>query len=262
MEEEAGRPGDTEPGGGAQLGGDTQPGSSTQPGGSAQPGGGAELGTLRNPVKLTDPKMMRALAHPARIAIWMHIGLRGSATATECAEVAGLSPSACSYHLRTLARYGFVEEDRTSAADGRERPWRARLLAFTMEDRPDTPPAGRVASRLLVENFRADAEETRVRYLDRKSEYPADWQAAAGEMFSVAHVTPEELDELRAKVLEVMAPYVRLDEAERSPGALPVRLMLDMFPWFRPEEANRASQRDAAPAGLTSDEGARREGGA
>jgi DNA-binding transcriptional ArsR family regulator len=197
----------------------------------------AEPGTLGNPVKLTDPRMMRALAHPARLAIWMHIALRGPATATECAEVAGLSPSACSYHLRALARYGFVEEDRAAAADGRERPWRARLLAFTMEDRPDTPAAGRVANRLLVENIRADAEEVRVRYLDRKSEYPADWQVAAGEMFSVAHVTADELQELRAKVMEIMAPYVRLEEAERSPGALPVRIMLDLFPWFGPEEA-------------------------
>ena len=50
-------------------------------------------------------------------------------------------------------------------------------------------------------------------------------------------MTPDELQELRAKVLEIMAPYVRLEEAERSPGALPVRIMLDMFPWFRPEEA-------------------------
>jgi DNA-binding transcriptional ArsR family regulator len=92
---------------------DTEAGKSIEPG---MPG---------NPVKLTDPKMMRALAHPARIAIWSHIGLRGSVTATECAEVAGLSPSACSYHLRTLARYGFIEEDRASAANGRERPWSA-----------------------------------------------------------------------------------------------------------------------------------------
>jgi hypothetical protein len=151
--------------------------------------------------------------------------------------VAGLSPSACSYHLRTLARYGFIEEDRASAADGRERPWRARLLAFTLEDRPDEPAGSRLASRLLVENFRAQAEEIRARYVDRKSEYPADWQAAAGEFFSVAHVTPDELQELRAKVLEIMAAYVRLEEAERSPGALPVRVMFDLFPWFGPEEA-------------------------
>jgi DNA-binding MarR family transcriptional regulator len=200
-------------------------------------GKAAEPGMPGNPVRLTDPKMMRALAHPARIAIWSHIAMRGPATATECAEVAGLSPSACSYHLRNLARYGFIEEDRAAAADGRERPWRARLLAFTMKEEPDASAAWRLANRLLVENLRAEAEEIRARYLDRRSEYPADWQATAGEMFSVAYVTPDELQELRAKVLEVMAPYIRLDPAERSPGALGVRITLDMFPWFGPEEA-------------------------
>ena len=203
---------------------DTEAGKSIEPG---MPG---------NPVRLTDPKMMRALAHPARIAIWSHIALRGSITATECAEVAGLSPSACSYHLRTLAKYGFIEEDRAAAANGRERPWRARLIAFTLEDRPDSSAGERVASRLLVENLRASAEEVRTRYVDRESEYPADWRAASGETFSAAHVTPDELDELRTKVLAVMESYVRLDPAERSPGALPVRIMLDMFPWFTPEE--------------------------
>jgi hypothetical protein len=196
----------------------------------------SEPGTPGNPVELTDPQMMRALAHQARIAIWTHLGMRGPATATECAEIAGLSPSACSYHLRTLARYGFVEEDRASATDGRERPWRARMLAFSMTDSPDAPAATQVASRLLVENMRASAEEIRARYLARKSEYPADWQAAAGELFSVAHVTPDELDRLRAQVLEIMAPYIRLDPASRSAGALPVRITLDLFPWFGPEE--------------------------
>ena len=66
-------------------------------------------------------------------------------------------------------------------------------------------------------------------------EYPADWQAAAGEVFSVAHVTPDELDRLRAQVLEVITPYVRLEPASR-PCALPVRVTLDLFPWFGPEE--------------------------
>jgi Helix-turn-helix domain len=195
-----------------------------------------EPGTPGNPVELTDPRMMRALAHQARIAIWMHLGMHGPATATECAQIAGLSPSACSYHLRTLARYGFVEEDPQSAADGRERPWRARLLAFNMINGPDAPPATQVASQLLVENMRAAAEEIRVRYLARRSEYPADWQTTAGEVFSVAHVTPDELDQMRSEVLEVMARYIRLDPASRSSGALPVRITLDLFPWFGPEE--------------------------
>jgi hypothetical protein len=203
-----------------------------------------EPGTPGNPIELTDPQMMRALAHQARIAIWTHLGLHGPATATECAEIAGLSPSACSYHLRTLAKYGFVEEDPDSAADGRERPWRARVLAFNMLDRPGAPAATQVASRLLVENMRAAAEELRARYLSRQSEYPADWQAAAGEVFSVAHVTPDELDRMRSQVLEVMAQYVRLDPASRTTGARPVRIMLDLFPWFGPEEV-QAGQEDS-----------------
>ena len=111
------------------------------------------------------------------------------------------------------------------------------MLAFSIDDVPGTPAATRVASRLLVENLRAAAEENRARYLTRRSEYPADWQAAAGETFSAAHVTPEELERMRAQVLEAMAPYLRLDPASRQAGALPVRITLDLFPWFGPEEA-------------------------
>lgn len=213
------------------------PGSSAEP---DAPGNAPKPGMPGNPVRLTDPKMMRALAHQARIAIWTHLGLYGPATATECAEIAGLSPSACSYHLRTLARYGFVEEDRASASDGRERPWRARLLAFTMGDEPDEPATTRVARQLLVENMRASGEEIRAQYVARQAEYPADWQAAAGEVFSVAHVTPDELRRLRSRVQEILDPYVRLDPAERPPGALPVHVLLDLFPWFGPEEASSA----------------------
>ncbi len=198
----------------------------------------AEPGTPGNPVRVSDPKMMRALAHQGRIAIWTYLGLHGPATATECAEIAGLSPSACSYHLRTLARYGLAEEDPASAADGRERPWRARMLAFHIDQGPEVPAATQVASRLLVENMREAAEEVRVRYLARQAEYSAAWQAAAGELFSVAHVTPEELERMRAQVVEVMAPYVRLDPGSRPDGARPVRITLDLFPWFGPEEGS------------------------
>src|ERR1700733_1737705 len=107
----------------------------------------AASGTPGNPVSLTDPRMMRALAHPARMAIWQHLGLEGPATATECAEVAGLSPSACSYHLRQLARYGFVEQDPAAAANGRERPWRVKVASTRIEDLDD--PVAVIAARLL-----------------------------------------------------------------------------------------------------------------
>jgi hypothetical protein len=47
-------------------------------------------------------------------------------------------------------------------------------------------------------------------------------------------------------VMEIMAPYVRLDPAERPTGALPVRIMLDLFPWFGPEEARQREHGEEA----------------
>src|SRR3954453_7356380 len=73
------------------------------------------------PPPLRDPRAMRALAHPARLAILERLSSGGAATATECAEVTGQSPSACSYHLRALARWGLVVE--SEGQDRRERRW-------------------------------------------------------------------------------------------------------------------------------------------
>ncbi|WP_415645783.1 helix-turn-helix domain-containing protein, partial [Stackebrandtia soli] len=62
------------------------------------------------PTELSDPELLRALAHPARMAILDHLGEVDDLTATEGAELIGLSPSAMSYHLRTLAKVGLLEE--------------------------------------------------------------------------------------------------------------------------------------------------------
>jgi hypothetical protein len=199
---------------------------------------------------------MRALAHPARIAIWAHLGLHGPATATECAEVAGLSPSACSYHLRALAKYGFVEEDPDSAADGRQRPWRVKMIAFNIEAVYENPAVA-LAGRFLTESLRAAAEENRARYLDRQQEYPVEWQEAIGDYGDAAHVTPAELDALIHQISDLIGPYRRLDPAERPPGTLPVQITIDRYPWFSPEEAHRAQETQRAEEARRAEEGGR-----
>lgn len=45
-------------------------------------------------------------------------------TATEAAELVGLTPSATSYHLRALEKFGIVVRD-DATSDARQRPWRA-----------------------------------------------------------------------------------------------------------------------------------------
>ena len=59
--------------------------------------------------RVTDAKTMRALAHPVRISLIELLIIAGPMTATQAAEKIGESPSTCSFHLRQLAKYGFVE---------------------------------------------------------------------------------------------------------------------------------------------------------
>jgi DNA-binding transcriptional ArsR family regulator len=204
---------------------------------SAARRGPAAPGTRENPSKITDPRAMRALAHPARIAILEHLMVDGPATATECAEVAGLSPSACSYHLRALASHGFVEEDLASAADGRHRPWRARFIGLSVDDEPGQPMAVRAASRLLKESVQAHVEELRDRYWERQDDYPAEWRASAGSHWDVLHVTPDELSALHDELHDLARRYSRLDPGQRPPGARRVLMLQELLPGFDPGEA-------------------------
>ncbi len=199
--------------------------------------GRAAPGTPGNPAKITDPRAMRALAHPARLAIMEHLGLEGPATATECAEVARLSPSACSYHLRALAKYGFVEEDRESAADGRHRPWRARAVSFDVASVPDQPRAARPAARLLLQAARSRSDQIRADYEEREAAFPREWREAGGWLQDVLHVTPAELEQLRRDVGDLTDRYRRLDPADRPADTRRVLVVLDLVPWFDPSDA-------------------------
>jgi len=184
---------------------------------------------------ITDPRALRALAHPARIAILQHLALDGPATATECAEIAGLSPSACSYHLRALARYGFVEEEPAGAADQRHRPWRGRVVSMEIGEDPDRPAAARAAGRLVLETLQARLDEMRAQYMDREAEYSHEWQHALGVYQDVMHLTPEELTEVRTKIAALMSQYRRLSPQDQPPGARRVHALAEFLPWFPPE---------------------------
>src|SRR5690349_8424354 len=88
-------------------------------------------------VVLRDPRAIKALAHPARLAVIEEFFAGRRLTATECAEIAGLSASAMSYHLRALERWGIIRRSE-STGDGRQRPWEAagnRLSVDSAEPR-------------------------------------------------------------------------------------------------------------------------------
>src|ERR1041384_717541 len=89
----------------------------------------------RSPI--TDPKALRALAHPVRWKLLEISGPEGSATATQCAQETGESVANCSYHLNLLAKYNYVEK--AEGGQGREKPWRVvnQSQQFGSEDAVD-----------------------------------------------------------------------------------------------------------------------------
>ncbi len=176
--------------------------------------------------KLTDPSVIRALAHPARLAILEYLGGQESATATECAEVVGLSPSATSYHLRELARHEMVDE--APGTDRRERRWRSTGDFSTDEGRPDDD-ATRAATRLLGRLVLDRGDQRAQQYLAHSKDEPEDWWSAATLSETRLRMTVEELRALAAAFAELTRPYTR--RARSVPdGSREVQVTFRAFP--------------------------------
>ncbi|GAA0737597.1 helix-turn-helix domain-containing protein [Dactylosporangium roseum] len=178
---------------------------------------------------MRDAATMRALAHPARIAIIDRLFSGESATATELAQVSGLSPSATSYHLRALAKAGLIEEA-PSRGDGRERVWQSQLRGLNVETPPERGAAERAADRELAEVF-MDLENQRARaWLARRDGEPYEWYQAATAAGVQLVVTAEELRQLNDQVLSVLEPYARRNRTDPPPGARRVDVTYRVVP--------------------------------
>jgi DNA-binding transcriptional ArsR family regulator len=147
---------------------------------------------------LDDPRAMRALAHPTRLALLDHLHAVDHATATECAAVVGDSPSSCSYHLRALARWRFVEEAEGGA--GRERPWRA--TASRIEFDSDGVEAVVLRDEILAR------QQQRVRdALRREHEVPPRWRRATQTSSATLELTPTELETLGERFEQLLDEF-------------------------------------------------------
>jgi DNA-binding transcriptional ArsR family regulator len=173
--------------------------------------------------------LMRALAHPARLALLNHLGQGGPATATECAGVVDLSPSAVSYHLRALAKAGLVEEA-PGRGDGRERRWRRTTEPYELLGPAGLGPDGQVAMRGLLESLRAWDEARFRQYLARFGDEPADWQDAAFFLDSTLLVTADELETIGAALRDLLGPYRKSDRPDAPEGARAVSAVFRGFP--------------------------------
>lgn len=188
-------------------------------------------GVARN-VTITDPRALKALAHAGRNRILGHLQAHGPATATDCAEVAGLSPSACSYHLRLLERYGFVEEARDDQrTDGRERLWRAAVHGWTSDVESLADPAEARAIDMALARVMLDASDENVlAWVDGAGDQPRAWRDATLISNSTIVATAEEVRALGRRIQELLAPYLVAGRGERPADARLVHAALRLTP--------------------------------
>ena len=168
-----------------------------------------------------DVRAVRALAHPLRLRLLDVLRFEGPSTATLLAKRLGESSGAASYHLRLLAKYGYIEE---APRQGRERWWSYRERRVTLPREGDDAGAADLLAGLLSRDAHALD-----RFLANRSRV-AEWDDAAFFQSQAFRLTAVELDELRRNIESLLAPLRRADHDAPPEDTLPVRVLAFGFP--------------------------------
>ncbi len=170
-----------------------------------------------------DVGAVRALTHPLRLRLLDLLRFEGPSTATLLAGRVGESSGSTSYHLRQLARHGFIEE--AARPGGRERWWRyqERRDAVAEED-----IGGGIVRTLLGELLSREAYALDG-YLAADARDPA-WDRAAFFQTRALRLTVEELQELQDVMGATLARFRAADRDVAPPEAVPVRVLAFAFP--------------------------------
>ena len=180
-------------------------------------------------LQVNDPAVMRALAHPLRWKLLEALLHAGTLTATQASEILGETPANCAFHLRTLARYGMVEE--AGGGKGRERPWRRTITGLNLDDRQEDPQAAAAAG--VLNEFWTNMTLDRARNaLLNHSSWPDEWREALGSSQTIRYVTVAEAEELQAELIAVLDRFgERSDDPSARPAdALPVEYLILKYP--------------------------------
>jgi DNA-binding transcriptional ArsR family regulator len=182
---------------------------------------------VANRPKLTDSAVLAALAHPVRLDVLTYLMSHGPATASVCAHAVADTPSNCSYHLRVLGRYGLVHAEASS--DGRERPWRATITGFTVEETDAASPGSAETAGVLAASLQLDQRLSRD-YLAGRGSVGQEWRAV--DVFSTysLRLSPAELAALAEALDQLIRPYLAATRSDAPADAETVHLGMQAFP--------------------------------
>jgi DNA-binding transcriptional ArsR family regulator len=167
---------------------------------------------LEGDVRIDDPGALRALAHPARLTVIDELYQGVERTSSELAELTGLSPSAMSYHLRALQRWGMVERGEPRD-DGRERPWRAAGRTLSLDPETVTAAATDVVAGTTLQHLR---DEFR-RWAMVEQDEGKGWRDVTGMSRGYFWLTEDEAAELSTDLRAVFKKHTADRDAAHHP---------------------------------------------
>jgi len=171
------------------------------------------------PDRIVDAASLKALAHPLRVDMFDRLAMLGPATASQLADALGESSGATSYHLRQLARHGFIEED-PDRGNAKERYWRVPKGGVTMNPTDfEEGSAEYEAGTLVVRQM----TEQRFRHVDNfirrgDHEFGKEWVGASALMSARATLTAEELGKVNEEIAKTIDSVL---DTYRDRGAVP-----------------------------------------
>ena len=189
-------------------------------------------------MEITDPKAIRALAHAARLEVISELySTQLGRTATELAVQTGLTPSAMSYHLRALQKWGIVVPAGASG-DARERRWKAAGTDFTINS-----GGGPASPEFAVLDLELDAFRRRARAYARArderhlSRAPVEAPTAVVLASSLLYLTRDQQAELTERLFSLLSEYELQDPHRIPAGAERMAAMWSLIPDDRPVPA-------------------------
>jgi DNA-binding transcriptional ArsR family regulator len=183
---------------------------------------------------VSDPRMLRGIAHPVRNRILEELSAGGPMRAADVAQRLGVPANQASFHLRQLAKYGLVEE--AAGGRGRERPWQATAMFTSWSGAggsPDLAIADQMLTAVVAERY---AEQLQA-WLAAKPGEPVEWQEAAGLGDVLLYVTADELTQIGEGLDDLLRPYLdRVGDRSRRPdGARLVSFIRMALPTDEPD---------------------------
>lgn len=194
--------------------------------------------------RIRDVRALKAFAHPLRMQIFEYLSDHSAATSATLARELGESTGQTSYHLRQLAKFGFVREVEGKGT-ARERWWKHVGMTIASEDAQELARQSPLVQTIAQRNAAERAERVQEFHSRIPHEEP-EWVDAAAMSTHSAMLTPSEAKALRTELWDAVKSHLESAAERRETDPQTARrwsrVHIDLFPLPSGHEGNHNAE--------------------